>query len=308
MSSAELDPQREGGDSSTLEGILSIRQSSFPADFETTGNGEKRLLCGTFHTFSCLETELHDGLNIPEGIAYQQNLSGNSSSFGAYHERRKYSCKRQACPLDWKDWASRQTSRAARRLMAFKLKGRNLKPIHVVVSIPNSDYGLGIVEMRKKVYRALKSVHLLGGMCIYHPKRWKDGVAYYSPHFHIIGYGWLTDVRKNYIASGYVVRNLRIRKTVEGTIWYQLSHAGYHEKRHTVTWFGCLSYNRLHLPKEDETGKEHRCPLCKNVLRLVIWVGEGSHGLPDEDGYCCYGPADGWIYAAGAQKLSGEYG
>lgn len=315
MSSSQLlNPLGGTGASSKQEGIPSIRQSSFhvesvfPADFETTGHGEKRELCGSFFTFGCLEAHLHVGLEAPEGIVYQQDLSGNPLDHLAYFERRKYSCKRQACPLDWKDWASRETSRAMRRLLAFKLKGRNLKPIHVMVSVPHADYLLTLSEMRSKVYKMLKRVHLLGGMCIYHSKRWSDGVPYFSPHFHILGYGWLTDTRKNYVASGYVVKNLRVRKTVAGTIWYQLSHAGYHEKHHTVTWFGCLSYNKLKLPKEDEKEKEHICPFCKSALRQLVWMGEDPHGLPDQDGFCGYGDAQGWIYADVLRKARGGFG
>jgi len=308
--SRRLNPQRELGNSPKLEGMLPIRQSSFqgsifPADFETTGHGEKRELCGSFFTFGCLEVHLHKGLEAPEGISYQRSLLGKPLDHLAYFERRKYSCKRQACPEDWKDWASRETSRAARRLKAFKLKGRNLKPIHIMVSIPHADYLLNLSEMRVKVYKSLKKLSILGGMCIYHPKRWKEDLPYFSPHFHIIGYGWLGDTHRNYLASGYVVKNLRVRKSVGGTIWYQLSHAGVHEKHHTVTWFGCLSYNKLKLPKENERVKEHSCPFCKSALRQLVWLGEGSHGLPDQDGFCGYGEAQGWIYADVLRKSKG---
>ena len=296
MSSSELNTLRRGeGDSSTSKGILSIRQSSFSADFETTGNGEKRDSCGVFFSKGCLETHLHKPVELPKGVNLQISLDEKAMPHGVYYERWVHRCFRQACPICWKKWASRETSRASQRLRAFKLKGRNLKPIHIIVGIPNVDYELGIVEMRKKVYKALKRVHLLGGMCIYHSKRWKDGAAYYSPHFHILGYGWITDVRKNFVVSGYVVKNLRIRKTVEGTIWYQLSHAGYHGKHHTVTWFGCLSYNKLRILKEIAV--KHCCPFCKGELKQILWIGDGFCPVPDVEGFMGYGDSQGWVYA-----------
>lgn len=317
MSSVFTDPRKdltlsreERGHSST-EGILSIRQSSFPsirqssfpADFETTGHGEQRDSCGVFFTKGCLESHLHESMDLPKGVCLQIGLDGKSVEYGVYYERWVHRCFRQACPVCWEKWAFREMNRATRRLLAFKLKGRNLKPIHVVVGIPHADYGLGIAEMRKKVYRALKTVHLLGGMCIYHPKRWKKGIAYYSPHFHIIGYGWLTDVRKNYIASGYVVKNLRIRKTVEGTIWYQLSHAGVHPKHHTVTWFGCLSYNKLRIPKDEP--EEHCCPFCMGKLKQILWIGDGDCPVPNVEGFKGYGDAQGWVYADVLRRAGG---
>ena len=222
---------------------------------------------------------------------------------GIYSEKWVHRCFRQACPVCWKKWAARETKRASRRLRAFRLKGRNLKPIHVVVSIPHVDYGLNLQEMRLKVYKALKTVRLLGGMSIYHPKRWNEAGAYFSPHFHILGFGWLTDVRKNYIASGYVVRNLRIRKSVEGTIWYQLSHAGVHLKHHTVTWFGCLSYNKLRIPKEEL--EEHCCPFCMEPLKQILWIGDGSCPMPDVEGFKFYGDAQGWVYGDVLRRAGG---
>lgn len=290
-------------------GILCIRQSSFQktvfsADFEVTGSGEKKNSCGVFFTMGCVETHLHDIKRLPKGVSGQIGLDGSVQPFGVFTRKFVHRCKRQACPVCWKIWATRETIRATKRLGAFKLKGRVLKPIHVVVSLPHFDYGLGIVEMRQKVYKALRTVHLLGGMCIYHPKRWKNDIPYYSPHFHIVGYGWITDVRRNYIASGYVVKNLRIRKSVAGTIWYQLSHAGVHFKRHTVTWFGCLSYNSgLNVLKEVK--EKHTCPICKEMLRQVIWIGDGNCPIPEKEGFMCYGDAQGWVYADVLRRAGG---
>ena len=196
-----------------MKGILSIGQSGFSlhADFALVGSGEAHANCGSYFTIGCLNVEEHMGMNL-DGV----NMEGK-----AYLERVRNSCDRPLCPTCWPDWANREKDRATQRLRAFVLKGRKLKPIHVIVSVCSSDYGLSLPEMRKKVYRALKAVHCFGGMLIYHPKRYNEYTClwYYSPHFHVLGYGWILDVRRNYVETGYIVKNVGIRKTVEGTIY-----------------------------------------------------------------------------------------
>lgn len=246
-------------------GILLYSQSSFSTLFALTGSGESELGCGTFFVKGCLNVSKHKG----------SNLFGVDMTNKAYLEVHKLSCHRQVCPICWKEWASREVDRASQRLRAFSLKGRILKPIHVTVSVPHADYALSLEKMRVKVYRALKKVHFLGGMMIFHPKR-KDKQTnswYFSPHFHVIGYGWLLDVRQNYLFSGYVVKNIGVRKNIEGVIWYQLSHAGVDSKHHTITWFGALSYNKLRVKYEKE---ECVCPLCSEKLVKLIWCGKGD--------------------------------
>jgi len=47
-----------------------------------------------------------------------------------------------------------------------------------------------------------------------------------SPHFHILGYGWVHHVKENYESNGWIVKNLGIRNSVRATAHYQLSHCG----------------------------------------------------------------------------------
>jgi len=270
-------------------GILPISQSSFVessvlANFPLTGSGEPHSNCGVYFTVGCLNVEEHHGTT----------LDGVNMSAKAYLERHKMSCHRAICPICWSDWANREKDKATERLKAFVLKGRSLKPIHLTVSVSRADYGLSLEGMRKKSYGALKMVHCLGGMMIFHSKR-KDtfDTWYYSPHFHIIGYGWIVDVRRTYEFSGYVIKNIGIRKTVEGTIYYQLSHAGISEKHHTITWFGGLSYAKLHV--EYTETEESVCPVCKERLYRLIWIGEGKCELPDVEGMAFFDDPDNWM-------------
>jgi len=235
------------------------------ADFSLVKSGDSHTNCGQIFAVGCLNVEAHEGMNL-DGV----DMSGK-----AVIKYVRTSCKRPLCPICWLDWANRECDVANKRLDAFILKnrgGKALKPIHVIVSVPHEDYGLSFPNMRKKVYRALKRVGLLGGMMIYHPKRKnKAKVWYFSPHFHILGYGWLQNIRQNYVHSGYVVKNIGVRKSVRGTIFYQLSHMGISPKFRTITWFGMLAYNRLKVPKIKKEAQI--CPLCGNRLRMLIWIG-----------------------------------
>jgi hypothetical protein len=268
----------------TIEKSLSVLQHPL-ADFELVGSGESYANCGSYFTVGCLNVEDHKGMNL-DGV----NMEGK-----AYLERRKVSCHRPLCPKCWPDWANREKDKTTERLKAFVLKGRNLKPIHLIVSVPHVDYGLSLENMRKKVYRALKTVRCLGGMMIYHPKRQNknDGSWYFSPHFHIVGYGWIVNVHQNYVISGYVVKNVGIRKTIEGTVYYQLSHAGFSMKHHTITWFGALSYGKLHVEYIEKKNSE--CPLCHQKLRRLTWIGQGKCPLPDIEGVAFYDDASNWM-------------
>ena len=285
------DSLEEGGREPSLSrparGILPISQSTVYGgplnSVPLVGSGESKLVCGSFFTVGCLNVDEHRGMNL-DGVL----MDGKG-----YFERHKRTCHDPLCPVCWESWASREMKRVKKRLDAFHLKGRKLQVVHVTVSVPKKDYDKSLLVLRSKVYRVLRSVHFLGGMAILHPRRKNaEGSWYFSPHFHVLGYGWLTDVRKNYIASGYVVKNIGIRKTVEGTIWYQLSHAGVPEGRHVVTWFGVCSYNKLRLAKEE---KETRvCPVCGNPLRQVLWIGHDEKDLPDVDGFVFWDDPHNW--------------
>jgi hypothetical protein len=90
------------------------------------------------------------------------------------------------------------------------------------------------------------------------------------------------------------VKNLRIRKTLDGTIFYQLSHCGISEKFHTVTWFGALSYNKLKVIYKEPDAPV--CELCHGKLRQVLWIGEGDMPLPDVEGAGFLDDPGGWMY------------
>jgi len=267
------------------KGMLPIGQSSFmeSSDFSIVGSGNAQNSCGVWFTKGCLNVEGHRGMTL-DGV----DMEGK-----AFLRRVQNSCDRPLCPTCWEKWVGRETKRAVQRLEAFVLKGRHLKAIHVVVSVPKVHYGLSFVEMRKNVYRALKRVRCVGGLMIYHPRRWNFQGSYFSPHFHVVGYGWIVDARANFMNTGYVIRNVGKRKTLGGTIRYLLSHCGISAKHHSVTWFGALSYGKLHVVYE----KEHcTCSVCGNKLRRLCYVGTAPLNLPDVEGAVFIDDAVRWIY------------
>ena len=123
----------------------------------------------------------------------------------------------------------------------------------------------------------------------------ETGLWRFSPHFHIIGYGWIKGTKKLYQDTGWIVQNHRIRETVGGTAYYQLSHAGIRAGIHVVTWFGDLSWRALKKipepPAEPET-----CPICGNRLRGVIYLGTGDNPMSDPDIEDLFMDAQQWDY------------
>ena len=75
---------------------------------------------------------------------------------------------------------------------------------------------------------------------------------YYSPHFHIIGFGWLEPWQT---ASGWIVKNIGVRGNTpkDHRIFelarYQLSHCGVNSAFNSYTWIGALSVNSYKAPK-----------------------------------------------------------
>lgn len=275
------------------------------AGFQLPGHGAARVDCGDFFTIGCLEH--------------------------GYIEIHVKSCMRADCPICRQKWAGRLAGKAENRISQV----HGLGPAkHITISLPQGDYGLvsetgkrinpetgkrvkGYPDLRAEVYKILKRVGVRGGLLIFHPFRrrcprcgsvpsighdacfscgnlWFEW--YFSPHFHIVGFGWVKGTSEEYLKSGYVVKNIGRRKSVGGTVLYQLSHAGVHLAYHVITWFGALSYNKLKVEPEDRPG--NTCPTCGAGLLPCRYFGVGEDllaGQP-EGGYWI--DPEGWRYTA----------
>ncbi|GAI13172.1 unnamed protein product, partial [marine sediment metagenome] len=198
---------------------------------------------------------------------------------------------------------------------------RGLGPAkHIMISLPQEDFGLVSTDypgLRRKVYKILKRVGTRGGCLIFHPFRrrcprcgsipemghkicsfcgnyWFEW--YFSPHFHVVGFGWIEGTGQEFLRSGYVVKNIGRRRSVGGTVLYQLSHAGVHLDYHVVTWFGVCSYNKLRVVQEDREG--NTCPTCGARLIPCAWFGEGEDPLATEGEGEYWVDPEGWRYTA----------
>ena len=181
-------------------------------------------------------------------------------------------CGRYDCPNCYeKSWLPGEARAIVDRLVYGK-KYWQLgfqKVIHVVVSPPGSVEKLTAInspgeysKLRKKAEKLLKKAGMSGGVMIYHGYRMPNDShpLSESPHWHVLGYGWLEKTDKIYSDTGWVIKNLGVRKSVYETARYQLSHAtlgiisdppaeGILPKRQgmilTTVWFGILSYNKM---------------------------------------------------------------
>jgi len=136
----------------------------------------------------------------------------------------------------------------------------------------------------------VKRAGIVGGVSMFHAYRLKnDGKTwFYSPHFHMIGYGWVINTKKISSNDGWVIKNKGVRKNsteVYSTVAYQLSHTAIAKGVHSVNWFGELSYRSkyaLELKREKQESDADKCPYCSQYLVWVI-VGGTDRPPPDEE-------------------------
>jgi hypothetical protein len=255
------------------------------------GHGVARADCGTFFMRACFNVDEH-----PDHLAVFQPFV--------------HRCFDPKCPEDWRFWLLREAERISSRIaIAQKQKPWLGNPIHYMESVPQRLWHLPKEKLAAMAYAIAKRVGFLGGSVIWHPLReTDDGRWYYSPHFHFLGFGWIdgSKVDDEYKKSGWICKNLHTRDSVFGTAYYQLTHCGVWygpSKRHSVTWFGELSYNKLHVPKMDRD--QVLCPYCNQALKRVRWVGDGPSPLPCSGiaGFYLAAP-DGWETLEESQMIA----
>jgi hypothetical protein len=270
------------------EGILPVTRSKRDyvprSDYRyefLAGNGREGKNCGKWMTRGCLDVEDHSAATF--------SLDGVGIGGKEEVEFYKSSCGRLACPVCYEKAAAKEALKIEHRIRSFKIVGRNLKPVHVVVSPPVSAVATSdFEELKRGAFMHAKACGVIGGSLIFHHLRkekeddFKEDLAegfsyekspaswYFSPHFHIIGYGWISRTKENYKTSGWVVKNLGVRKSVRATALYQLSHCAVSPNYHTVVWFGALAYNKMKcLPLSRE---KHECTQCGKKYRKVVFI------------------------------------
>jgi hypothetical protein len=205
----------------------------------------------------------------------------------------KKSCFKPSCELCVKKWAGREANRATRRIEQYA-ENSGLKAKHIVVSVPYWKYDLDYKSMKKEVRKVLKEVGCHDFSLVYHPfrKNVQERFWYYSPHFHVVGFGWIAGTKEIFDKEGWIVKNLGIRRGIEvfQTYFYLLSHCGIKPKNHTVIWFGNISYSKLKVMEEPETNV---CPVCNAKLRPIYYSGSLWAPPPEAEIELFCNP-DGW--------------
>ena len=254
-------------------------------NWRLAGTEDKKDTCGLFKTLGCGNT-----------LGHPQN--------GVYVNRSTMGCFRFDCPECWlTKWLARESSRATRRIeryqevwtsmnnqLPFFGRRKFLSPVHIVCSIPKWKYNLRFDEMKKELYSVLTKCGITGGCCIFHPFRQhknsklckcglsdcKQGDWYKSPHFHCVGFGWVTHTNLISNKTGWFIKNLGVRKSMHSTIYYQLSHAGSAGRQtHTLFWFASLGYRAkfAFALKEELEEDDNFCPYCGSMLVHFRWIG-----------------------------------
>ena len=233
--------------------------------------------CGKWQTKGCLNVAAHAKSEYPGRI---------------FIKTFQKSCFRASCQKCYRKWMGRESNKATRRVKKYeRISGEPAK--HIIISPPSWLHEKPLRELRKMAYKILKKVNCIGGTLIYHPFRYHKETQrwYFSPHFHVIGFGWITNVKELYNQDGWIVKNKGLRDSIFATFYYQLSHAGVKHGYHTLTWFGDLSYSKL---KVEEEPNPDVCPLCFAKLRPVFYYGLfGWEPPPEVEGEFFIEP-EGW--------------
>jgi hypothetical protein len=278
-------------------GILPKAKSIFDVlglDFQLPGHGKQYDDCGDWRYRGCLHLEDHIQEELGESIAGQ-----------VYVEWYHRSCYRPECPVCYEKWAALEASKIEHRLKYFWENG---KVIHVTLSPPEKDVlNLPYPLLKSKMHRIAKNRGIVGGSIIWHPWRQRDdGSWYFSPHFHILGFGWVRNVREGFNRDGWVVKNIldgKNERSVFRTAMYQLSHCGVSKNHRTVTWFGvCSSASKKKVPPMEK--QKHICPSCGAELVQLRYLGDPDE-LPDkiEEGHAWMDPGS-WC----EHEFRGDYG
>ena len=212
----------------------------------------------------------------------------------------KLNCNRLRCSECYTRASYSRSVKITRRIKYFQQTNEFsnsrsfLKETHVIVS-PRVEIQDTYESIRSKVVKLLQDVGVIGGVLIVHHFRCQD--RKYDKkglHFHCVGYSSRalvrgSEVKRQFQESNFaIVKNMGKRKSVQKTVSYLLSHCSVNKSKHTITWFGKLSYSQLKNPKATEYEVEQLekircCPICQ--ARLVKLGYVGTDRPPTDIGY-----------------------
>jgi hypothetical protein len=260
------------------------------------GQGDPYETCGEEYWKGCLDIKNH-----PNGEAYIQKGVNNChraecpECFDSWLVETAKSTERRIK----KSKITREQFKQLKKLGIIPISAlynHYNKAIHVTVSPHPRDWwryksDALIKKERRKIDRITKQAGMIGYSKIYHPNREKCTKCggnkklgdlkkcekcghdkfywHFAPHWHLIGYGWITKTKEIYQKTGYVIVNHRVRKDIGATVYYQLTHCGIKKGFHAITWVGILSWKTCKIPPEEK--EYEKCPYDGNRLRKVTY-------------------------------------
>jgi len=215
-------------------------------------------------------------------------------------------CKKPGCPICKGAWAARATDRALSLIMGLILALKvTFRPRHVVFSPPGITHPEDPVQACRDVLEAFGKVvdHVfLSGLqalaLVVHPYRFRKGMReearremkaeafkgnpyeyvlsrrdwgrylYLSPHIHAITLGAFIPSDQFERETGWIYRNLGIRKSVPGTIYYLLTHTWVKDNPKALRYWKAFSTRNLGCTKTVEEVTK-KCPVCQEEVRVV---------------------------------------
>jgi hypothetical protein len=159
---------------------------------------------------------------------------------------------------------------------------------------------LSEASLNKWLRTVMKIANIKTAMVVFHPFRFQDkkkSMPCDSPHFHLLVYGYLTNISEVYNKTKWVIKNLGDLKTDKDIFTctrYLLSHAGVKKGRSAVRYFGDMSYRKLKVEKES---KIPHCPYCSLPLKIFSINFDAKHKPPPIDyvglwNPSCFSPVD----------------
>jgi hypothetical protein len=272
--------------------------------YKLVGHGKKTSdTCGKFsHFVGCNRVEKHNVVTL-DGVDFRGKV---------YVRKVHFSCGKPSCPVCYKSgWAVRLARNIEGRLAEASLRFGQVE--HIVVSVPEKDYGLKFKSLRLKIVKVLSLRGVIGGSMIFHAFRYRDhdfvsrGIRYlqgwyWSPHFHVLGFifggysqcrhcdkgalaclrcsGFEGRTRRFFDKDGYIIKVAMDkhgvagkRVTVGGTAWYQLNHSSY---RSDAVRFHIATWFGCCSYRKLKVTVERRkefCPICNKELLRLDYHG-----------------------------------
>jgi len=259
-------------------------------NFMPVGRGSRTSVsCGQWmHFWVCDNVEGHKSVLL-KGVDYSGKLVVSHQHMW---------CGNSRCPVCFiRGWSTRVARAVAGRLEVAVERGFG-EIEHLTVSVPPLEYGLTEDVLRERSRMALLVRGVLGGSMIFHGYR-KDKcrqVLVWSPHYHCLGFirggfdvcrdcvhvredcascsGFKGREVREFVKDGYLVKCFEKRKTVVGTVFYQLHHATVRvglRRFHVVTHFGVCGNSRF---KGRKVLAVPVCPACHGEMVKKVFVGK----------------------------------